>query len=133
MPRNDHPIEKTESLGHVVKVQQVIDLIVLSYLMNNGRRYHSEMEQFITSTLGGDVGVNDAYFSQRLKALAESGHVNRQWDGDNRYNRFYTITDSGVEYLKGLLRDLPSRVKKAQQVYSLFDNYMAKFGKMNLN
>ncbi|MGU3473216.1 PadR family transcriptional regulator [Paenibacillus sp. D51F] len=130
MPRNENPIEKTESLGHVVKVQQVIDFIVLSDLMN-GRRYHSEMEQFITQTLDG-VGVNDAYFSQRLRALAESGHVNRQWEGDNRYNRFYEITESGVEYCKLLLRDLPARVKMAQRVYTLFDNYMAKFGKMNL-
>jgi DNA-binding HxlR family transcriptional regulator len=130
MPRNENPIEKQESLGHVVKVQQVIDCIVLSHLMN-GRRYHSEMEQFITQTLDG-VGVNDAYFSQRLKALAESGHVNRQWEGDNRYNRFYDITESGVEYFKLLLQDLPDRVKMAQRVYGLFENYMAKFGKMSL-
>ena len=67
MPRNENPIEKSESLGHVVKVQQVIDFIVLSDLIN-GQRYHSEMEQFIIQTLGG-VGVNDAYFSNRLKAL----------------------------------------------------------------
>lgn len=130
MPRNENPIEKNESLGHVVKVQQVIDFIVLSDLMR-GRRYHSEMEQFITQTLDG-VGVNDAYFSQRLKVLSENGHVHRQWDGDNRYNRYYDITDSGVEYLKGLLRELPDRIKMAQRVYTLFDNYIAKFGKMNL-
>lgn len=130
MPRNENPIEKTESLGHVVKVQQVIDFIVLSDLMK-GRRYHSEMEQFIIQTLDG-VGVNDAYFSQRLRALAESGHVKREWESDNRYNRFYEITDSGVEYFKKLLRELPDRIKLAQRVYSLFDNYMAKFDKMSL-
>jgi PadR family transcriptional regulator, regulatory protein PadR len=131
MPRNENPTEKKHALGYVVKVQQVIDFIVLSYLLENGRCYHSQMEQFITETLNG-VGVNDAYFSQRLKALAESGHVNRRWDGDNRYNRFYDITDLGQEYLKGLLRELPDRVKLAQKVYTLFDNYMSKFGKMNL-
>ncbi|MBB3113373.1 DNA-binding PadR family transcriptional regulator [Paenibacillus phyllosphaerae] len=130
MPRNENPIEKNETLGHVVKVQQVIDFIVLSYLMD-GRRYHSEMEQYITKTLDG-VGVNDAYFSQRLRALAESGHVQREWETDNRYNRFYEITDSGVEYFKMLLKDLPDRVKLAQRVYGLFDSYIAKFNKVNL-
>lgn len=131
MPRNENPIEKSESLGHVVKVQQVIDFIVLSDLLN-GRRYHSEMEQFIITTLEG-VGVNDAYFSQRLKELTKSGHVNRHWDGDNRYNRYYEITESGLVYFKLLLRDLPERVKLAQKVYTLFDNYVAKFGKLNVN
>ncbi|MFD2614627.1 PadR family transcriptional regulator [Paenibacillus gansuensis] len=131
MPRNENPIEKTESLGHVVKVQQVIDFIVLSDLMNGGTRYHSEMEQHITKTLGG-VGVNDAYFSQRLRALAEGGHVVRQWDGDNRYNRFYRITDAGEEYFKQLLRDLPERVNLAKKVYGLFDAHLAKYSKMSL-
>lgn len=131
MPRNENPIEKTDSLGHVVKVQQVIDFIVLSDLINGETRYHSEMEQFITKTLDG-VGVNDAYFSRRLQALTESGHVVRQWEGDNRYNRFYRITDSGREYFKQLLRDLPERVKLAQKVYGLFDSFMAKYGKMSL-
>jgi PadR family transcriptional regulator PadR len=129
LPRNENPITKTESLGHVVKVQQVIDFIVLSDLMN-GRRYHSEMEQFITETLGG-VGVNDAYFSTRLAALTENGHVTRQWEGDNRYNRYYEITESGSDYFKKLLNDLPDRVKNAQRVYSLFDKYIEKFGTIN--
>lgn len=131
MPRNENPIEKTYSLGQVVKVQQVIDFIVLSDLVNGESRYHSEMEQFITTTLDG-VGVNDAYFSKRLQALTESGHVVRQWEGDNRYNRFYRITDSGREYFKQLLRDLPERVKLAQKVYGLFDSFMSKHGKMSL-
>lgn len=131
MPRNENPIEKTESLGHVVKVQQVIDFIVLSELQV-GQLYASELEQRIIQALGGNVGVNDAYLSQRLKTLADNGHVFRKWDGDNRYNRFYRITDSGMEYFKGLLRELPDRVKKAQQVYSQFDTYMSKFGKINL-
>lgn len=131
LPRNENPIKKTDSLGHVVKVQQVIDFIVLSNLIQGERRYHSEMEQFITQTLDG-VGVNDAYFSQRLRALAESGHVLREWEGDNRYNRYYEITESGVEYFKGLLRDLPVRVKLAKKVYTLFDNYLAKYDKISL-
>ncbi len=130
MARNEHPIEKTESLGHVVKVQQVIDFIVLSELQN-GQMYASELEQRIIQTLGNHVGVNDAYLSQRLKTLAENGHVFRKWEGDSRYNRYYRITDSGMEYFKGLLRELPDRVKKAQQVYSSFDSYMSKFGKMS--
>ncbi|RAP78443.1 helix-turn-helix transcriptional regulator [Paenibacillus montanisoli] len=130
MPRNENPIEKTESFGHVVKVQQVIDFMVLSDLMG-GQRYHSEMEQFITQTFNG-VGVNDAYFSNRLKALFEAGHVTRHWDGDNRYNRFYRITDSGMEYFKLMLREMPERVKRAKRVYDSFDSYIEKFGKMNL-
>ncbi|SFJ54385.1 DNA-binding transcriptional regulator, PadR family [Paenibacillus sp. UNC496MF] len=130
MPRNQHPIEKTESFGQVLKVQQVIDFMVLSDLLN-GQRYHSEMEQFITQTFEG-VGVNDAYFSSRLKALAESGHVTRHWDGDNRYNRYYQITDSGVTYFKLMLRELPDRVKRAKRVYDRFETYIQKFGSMHL-
>jgi DNA-binding PadR family transcriptional regulator len=131
VPRNENPTEKTHALGAVVKVQQVIDFIVLSHLLEKGRLYHSQMEQFIVDTLQG-VGANDAYFSQRLKVLAETGHVNRHWDGDNRYNRFYDITDKGEVYLKQLLGELPDRVKLAQRVYTLFDKYISKFGKMNL-
>lgn len=130
MPRNENPIEKSESLGQVVKVQQVIDFFVLSDLMN-GQRYHSEMEQFITQTLDG-VGVNNAYFSNRLKVLYESGHVTRHWDGDNRYNRFYRITDAGVEYFKIMLRELPEKVQRAKRVYDRFETYIEKFDRMNL-
>jgi PadR family transcriptional regulator PadR len=131
MPRNENPTEKTHALGAVVKVQQVIDFIVLSHLLEEGRLYHSQMEQFITDTLHG-VGANDAYFSQRLKVLAENGNVNRQWDGDNRYNRYYNITEKGEIYFKQLLRELPERVKLAQSVYNLFDKYISKFGNINL-
>lgn len=130
MPRNEHPIEKTDSLGYVVKVQQVIDFIVLSELQH-GRRYASEMEQFIITTLEG-VGVNDAYLSQRLKTLAEHGHVIREWDGDNRYNRFYEITESGYVYFQQLLRELPERVRLALKVYNLFDKYIEKFDHVRL-
>lgn len=140
MPRNERPLEKNKSLGHIVKVQQVIDFIVLSDLMK-GQRYHSEMEQFITHTLSGStqdslssrVGVNDAYFSQRLQALTEKGHVSRHWEGDNRYNRYYEITESGRDYFKKLLRELPEQVKLAQQVYDVFSQYVAAFHKINLN
>ena len=131
MPRNENPIEKEGSLGHMVKVQQVIDFIVLSDLVNGETRYHSEMEQHLTNSLGR-VGVNDAYFSQRLRALAESGHVVREWKDNNRYNRFYRITDSGEAYFKLLLRELPERVKLAQKVYGLFESYIAKYSKMSL-
>ncbi|QHW35561.1 PadR family transcriptional regulator (plasmid) [Paenibacillus rhizovicinus] len=131
MPRNDNPIEKSASLGQMVKIHQVIDFFVLSDLMN-GQRYHSEMEQLITQILGG-VGVNDAYFSKRLFAMYEAGHVTRHWDGDNRYNRFYKITDAGLVYLKMLLQgELPERVKQAKRVYERIDAYIDKFGRMNL-
>jgi len=33
------------------------------------------------------------------ESLSENGHVIRQWDGDDRYNRYYNITDLGAEYL----------------------------------
>jgi PadR family transcriptional regulator len=130
MPRNENPIEKNESFGNMVKVQQVIDFMVLSELLS-GEHYHSEMEQFITLTFDG-VGANDAYFSNRLKVLTENGHVTRHWDGDNRYNRFYKITNSGMEYFKQMLRELPERVQRAKRVYDRFDSYIGKFGKMNL-
>ncbi len=131
MPREEDPIQKEESLGNVVKVQQVIDFIVLSKLMEEKRLYHSKMKRFIIDTLDG-VGVNEAYFSKRLQTLAEKGHVIREWEDENRYNRFYEITDSGVDYFKRLLQELPDRVKMAQRVYELFDQYLGKFGKMNL-
>lgn len=132
MARNENPIEKQESLGYVVKVQQVIDFIVLSELQG-GELYAKELEQRIILALGGSVGVNDGYLSQRLKTLAEQGHVTRRWEGDNRYNRFYGITDEGMEYFKRLMRELPDRVKRAQQVYNRFETYIDKYGKMNLS
>ncbi|CAM4041351.1 helix-turn-helix transcriptional regulator [Paenibacillus alkaliterrae] len=132
MARNENPIEKQESLGYVVKVQQVIDFIVLSELQD-GQLYAKELEQRIILALGGSVGVNDGYLSQRLKTLAEQGHVTRKWEGDNRYNRFYRISDAGMDYFKGLMRELPDRVKRAQQVYNRFETYMDKYGKMNLS
>ena len=132
MARNENPIEKQESLGYVVKVQQVIDFIVLSELQD-GQLYAKELEQRIILALGGSVGVNDGYLSQRLKTLAEQGHVTRKWEGDNRYNRFYRITDVGMDYFKGLMRELPDRVKRAQQVYNRFETYIDKYGKMNLS
>ncbi|MCA0754202.1 PadR family transcriptional regulator [Paenibacillus sp. N4] len=132
MARNENPIEKQESLGYVVKVQLVIDFIVLSELQD-GELYAKEIEQRIIMALGGTVGVNDGYLSQRLKTLTDQGHVTRRWEGDNRYNRFYRITDSGREYFKGLMRELPERVKRAQQVYSRFNHYIDKYGKLNLS
>lgn len=132
MPREEKKLVKTESLGHVVKVQQVIDFIVLSELQENGRQYASALEQKIIESLGNGVGVNDAYLSTRLKKLAESGHVLREWDNDNRYNRFYEITSSGREYFHSLLKELPERVARAQKVYNAFDKFVRKYDHVNL-
>lgn len=127
MRNAEHKVEKEFSLGHVVKVQQVIDYIVLAELQN-GRRYGKQLDQVITQALHG-VGVNDSYLAQRLKKLAANGHATSRWEDDNRYNRYYEITDSGVEYFNQLQRDLPERVALALKVYKLFDQTMKKYGK----
>ncbi|MDN4067681.1 helix-turn-helix transcriptional regulator [Paenibacillus vini] len=121
----DHKVEKESSLGLVVKVQQVIDFIVLGELQN-GRKYGKQIDQIITQALDG-VGVNDSYLAQRLKKLAEKGHATSSWEDDNRYNRYYEITDSGIEYFKQLQRDLPERVELALKVYKLFEKTMKKY------
>ncbi|WP_336788448.1 PadR family transcriptional regulator [Paenibacillus sp. MMO-177] len=131
MGRSEKPIEKEEALGYVVKVQQVIDFVVLSELQE-GRLYQRELDARIIAALGGKVGVNDAYLSQRLKTLAEKGHVTREWSTDNRYNRYYAITDHGLEYFKELMRELPGRVKRAQEVYNQFETYISKYDLMDL-
>jgi DNA-binding PadR family transcriptional regulator len=123
----DSKIDKESSLGHVIKVQQVIDFMVLAELQD-GRRYGKQLDQVITQALDG-VGVNDSYLAQRLKKLAEKGHATSQWDDDNRYNRYYEITDSGLEYFNQLQRDLPERVALALKVYKLFEKTMKKYDK----
>lgn len=122
--RNQDPIEKEMSLGHIVRVQQVIDFIVLAELQK-GRRYGKQIYQVIIEELGG-VGVNDSYLAQRLKNLAEKGHAISWWESDNRYNRYYEITDSGIEYFNQLVRDLPERVELALSVYKAFDKLIKK-------
>lgn len=125
--RNQAPVEKELTLGHVVKVQQVIDFIVLSELQQ-GRRYGKQIDQVIIQSLNG-VGVNDSYLAQRLKVLAEKGHATSKWEDDNRYNRYYEITDSGIEYFEQLLSELPERVDLALKVYNLFDKMLKKHDK----
>ncbi|WP_059040604.1 PadR family transcriptional regulator [Paenibacillus rubinfantis] len=131
MPRNDNPVEKEGTLGYVIKVQQVIDFVVLSELQEGKQLYVSELDKKIADILGG-IGVNDSYLSARLRKLAENGHVIREWKGDDRYNRYYSITESGREYFMQMLRDLPERVKLAHKVYSNFEKYMGRYGKVNL-
>lgn len=122
--RNQNPVEKELTLGSVVKVQQVIDFIVLSELQQ-GRRYGKQIDQVIIEGLDG-VGVNDSYLSQRLRILNEQGHVVSQWDSDHRYNRYYEITESGLVYFGQLLKELPDRVQVAQKVYRLFERMLKK-------
>ncbi|WP_195575625.1 PadR family transcriptional regulator [Paenibacillus sp. 1001270B_150601_E10] len=122
--RNTSPIRKDESLGHVVKVQQVIDFMVLAELQK-GRRYGKEIDQVIISSLGG-VGVNDSYLSKRLRVLNEKGHTISYWDSDHRYFRYYEITDLGREYFNQLLKELPDRVQLALKVYQMFDHILKK-------
>ncbi|NMM50973.1 PadR family transcriptional regulator [Paenibacillus aquistagni] len=122
--RNTSPIRKDESLGHVVKVQQVIDFMVLAEL-KKGRRYGKEIDQVIIASLGG-VGVNDSYLSKRLRVLNEKGHTISYWDSDHRYFRYYEITDLGREYLNQLLKELPDRVSLALKVYQMFDQQLKK-------
>jgi DNA-binding PadR family transcriptional regulator len=126
MPRDDNPIEKEGTLGYVIKVQQVIDFVVLSELQDGKQLYVSELDKKIAAILGG-IGVNDSYLSARLRKLAENGHVIRVWGGDDRYNRYYSITDSGNEYLMQMLRELPERVRLARKVYSNFEKYIARY------
>lgn len=127
--RNVEPkVHKEESLGHVVKVQQVIDYMVLAELQR-GRRYGKQLDQLITQSLDG-VGVNDSYLAQRLKKLAAKGHATSRWEDDNRYNRYYEITPSGIEYFNQLQRDLPERVALAMKVYKLFDAALKRHGKL---
>lgn len=123
--RNQSPTTKETTLGYVVKVQQVIDFIVLAELQK-GKRYGKQMDEAITQQLGG-VGVNDAYLSTRLRKLSSLGHVIDYWDSDLRYFRFYEITDSGLEYFNQLLKDLPERVDLAQKVYSRFQSIMETY------
>lgn len=118
-------IEKQSTLGHVVKVQQVIDFIVLAELQT-GRRFGKQLDQVITTTLRG-VGVNDSYLAQRLKTLAEKGHLSSEWESDNRFHRFYEITPSGLEYFQQLQRELPERVDLALRVYKIFEATLKKF------
>ncbi|MEF3304282.1 PadR family transcriptional regulator [Paenibacillus sp. GYB003] len=127
---SEEVVRKEETLGQVVKVQQVIDFFVLSELQH-GRRYQSELEQSIVKTLE-NVGVSKAYLSRRLQKMAAEGHVIRNWPDDERYNRYYEISESGMNYFKNMLRDLPPRVKMAQQVYKLFEDYIWQYSKMSL-
>ncbi|WP_240422039.1 PadR family transcriptional regulator [Paenibacillus periandrae] len=118
--------EKHETLGSVVKVQQVIDFMVLGVLQQQGKQYNNQMEQFILRKLDG-TGVNNAYLTTRLQFLYDKGYVIRWWEGDKRYNRFYSVTDSGVTYFLQLKRELPERVELAQKVYRQFDAYLREF------
>lgn len=120
--RNTDKVEKESTLGSVVKVQQVIDFMVLAELQK-GERYGKQIDQVIIQALDG-VGVNDSYLSQRLKKLAEKGHATSRWENDNRYNRYYEITPSGEEYFQQLLRELPEKVNMAIQVYERFSKIM---------
>lgn len=124
--RNPNTIEKEESLGNVVKVQKVIDFMVLGVLQQAGEQYNNQMEQFIIHKLDG-IGVNNAYLTTRLQILFDLGHVTRRWDGDNRFNRIYKITDNGKFYFQQLLRELPDRVHLAQKAYNRFDSYIKEF------
>jgi len=123
MAREKDLVKKDESLASVVRVQEVIDYFVLSNLHDNGSRYQSQMEQNIIETLSG-VGVNKAYLINRLRKLTDAGHVSRKWDSDERYNRYYYLTEEGLNYLKKIMNDLPARVKRAQKVYKLFEEHM---------
>lgn len=123
--RNQHPIVKDESLGHLIKVQQFIDFMVLAELQK-GRFYGKQLEEAIIKALDG-VGVNDGYLSTRLRKLASLGHVSDYWDSDQRYFRFYEITDSGIEYFQQLVRDLPEKVTLAIKVYSKVEKILRKY------
>ncbi|NHN33169.1 helix-turn-helix transcriptional regulator [Paenibacillus agricola] len=124
--RNTNPEEKLETLGSVVKVQQVIDFMVLGVLQQQGKQYNNQMEQFILRKLEG-TGVNNAYLTTRLQFLFDNGHVNRWWDTDKRFNRYYSITDSGITYFLQMQHELPGRVEKALKVYHQFDAYIREF------
>lgn len=136
MPRNEYPLSKQVSLNNIVRVQQVIDFFVLSELQR-GRLYGSELEQQIITALGKqsprNVGVNNGYLSARLKKLAEDGHVTRVWEGDNRYNRYYSITPQGNDYFKQLLKELPDQVDLAIQTYMNFKHYINRYGQVPLD
>ncbi|NHN30453.1 MarR family winged helix-turn-helix transcriptional regulator [Paenibacillus agricola] len=119
-------VGKDETLGNVVKVQQVIDFMVLGVIQQKGEQYNNQLEQFVVSKLGG-IGVNKAYLTTRLAKMYELGYVNRRWEGDNRFNRFYTITEDGIAYFVRLRRELPERVEMAQKVYGLFGSYIEEF------
>ncbi len=123
--RNQNPIQKDATLGSVVKVQQVIDFMVLAELQKT-RHYGKQLEQAIITALDG-VGVNDAYLTQRLRKLDSMGHVTAYWETDNRYFRYYEITESGVVYFEQLVKDLPERVDLALKVYQKFSAIIQKY------
>ncbi|QQZ64681.1 helix-turn-helix transcriptional regulator (plasmid) [Paenibacillus sonchi] len=94
--------------------------------LQKGRRYGKQMDQAIIHALDG-VGVNDGYLSTRLRKLSSLGHVSDYWDSDQRYFRYYEITESGLEYFQQLLRDLPERVDLALKVYLKFQSIILKY------
>ncbi|MEF2247963.1 PadR family transcriptional regulator [Paenibacillus sp. IITD108] len=131
MARNQSPIEKEDSLGNIVKVQQVIDFFVLSELQKYGRRYQGQLEESIIKNLS-NVGVAKGYLTKRLQKLSSEGFVIREWEDDDRYNRFYEISETGIIYFKNMMRDLPERVRLAQKVYLQFEKYISQYDKLNI-
>lgn len=122
---DEDKVAKDTTFGAVVKVQQVIDFMALAEL-RKGTRYGKQIDQTILRSFNG-VGVNDSYLAARLKVLAEKGHATSEWDKDNRFNRFYSITPSGEEYFEQLLRELPEKVELAIRIYKQFENILLKY------
>lgn len=116
--------DKQPSLGHVVKVREVIDCIVLGELKRSTKCYIYDLEQRIHNILQ-ITGVSVGYLHDRLKKLLEYGYVKREWDNpDSRNKRYYWLTQSGETYFYQVLEEMPIKVDIAVEIYNNFQQYI---------
>ncbi|SED08480.1 hypothetical protein [Paenibacillus sp. GP183] len=125
-------IAKTDTLGNIVKVQEIIEYIILAELMTKGATYLQDLEQRIIAYLDG-VGANTGYLSQRTTKMIATGKIERiGTDPQHRSRQLLRITPEGIDYLKKVMVDASHRVSLAKKTYSAFETYMDKFNKMPL-
>ncbi|MDP5276146.1 PadR family transcriptional regulator [Chengkuizengella axinellae] len=116
---------KKDTLGNIIKIQPMLDFIILAELQKSSQNLVNLSEQIVKIFDG--FGVNTGYLSQRITKLVEGGHIEKKPDRKNRLIVHLIITEDGKVYFKKLSDELPDSISKALFIYSTFQKYLTDF------
>lgn len=119
-----HMVKRKKTSGSPENLQIALkkattEMMVLHLLLEKPM-YTYEMMNAITERSGGDITFNTLYLS--IYRLEENGYIcehEKVLSEDNRIRIYFTITDTGADYLDALVREYKRYITALARVLEL--------------
>lgn len=129
--------ENGNSRNHLVGPRNVLNTgriyraFILKKLLKDKSLYGKQIRDALLEHFQGySVPISYGTIYDTLHSMEEEGHIESHWDTptslNNRNKRYYTITDKGLEYYKGLSVELVDTLNKNKTLIQRYIDLLTK-------